>query len=153
MKLNNFKEIMEIGKRDSKQEFKHEYVFKDGKTHLITVAKAIMKFDMLVKDIMDTSVKYYESFDKAVDKIKSKLNKDEISLVKKLIALELLDAPLLLRLVDEDVVCSDTIVKYLEPRITDKETGLEYAVAIGILDDYIEFLTGSDFNGPKTSIQ
>lgn len=82
MKLNNFKEIMEIGKRESKQEFKHEYVFKDGKTHLITVVKAITKFDMLVKDIMDTPAQYYDSFDKAVDKIKNKLNKDEINLVK-----------------------------------------------------------------------
>lgn len=153
MKLNNFKEIMEIGKRESKQEFKHEYVFKDGKTHLITVVKAITKFDMLVKDIMDTPAQYYDSFDKAVDKIKNKLNKDEINLVKKLIALEVSNAALLLRLVDEDVVCNDSIVKYLESRIKNKETGLEYTVAIGVLDDYIEFLTGSEFNGPKTSIQ
>lgn len=143
--FKRIKEAQELFNTSSKS----EYILKDT-THLVYVVSSIEKFESLKKSIL---LKYSDLSDDSVNrefvKLSSKIS--NYKLLKSIMCAELLKRNELKKDI-ENYVKGDFVIEEMQNLIKSKDDGLEYAVSLGILDDYINYLDGYNYSGPKTKI-
>lgn len=143
--FKRIKEAQELFNTSSKS----EYILKDT-THLVYVVSSIEKFESLKKSIL---LKYSDLSDDSVNrefvKLSSKIS--NYKLLKSIMCAELLKRNELKKDI-ENYVKGDFVIEEMQNLIKSKDYGLEYAVSLGILDDYINYLDGYNYSGPKTKI-
>lgn len=141
--LKSLNEVKSLFNTDNK-----EYVIKD-KTHLINVVNSIEKFNGLKTIIINNYSNLKDnSVNREIVKIKKVKDRDFLRI---LMCAELLKKDSLKKDI-EFYIQSDDLTYEMQNNIKSKDDGLDYAVAIGILDDYINYLEGYNYSGPKTSI-
>lgn len=150
------KTLFDKYKRDNNKGFNNDYKIKD-KTHLIHVSTAIIEFadaKRLIcdeyKNKIDTQVN--SEYSKLINRIKE--NESEKSLVIKCIMqAEKTDKHQLLNIIQKEIIEKVEIDGYLESIIKTKEQGKDIALALAIIDDYLDYLEGKEYNGPTTLIK
>lgn len=150
------KELFNRYKRKNKTKFNNDYKLKNN-THLIHVVTAIMEFEDAKKLICD---KYRNKIDTQVNSEYSKLinnvkeNENEKSLIIKCIMqAEKIDKHQLLNILEKEIIEKVEIEGYLEGIIKTKEQGKNIALALAIIDDYMDYLEGKGYNGPATLLK
>lgn len=139
--------LMNKFKRDNNSKYKEVYTVGE-KTHLKHVAEAINNFSELKSEIMnhnDLDGLSIKDNNKLLEKIN---NTNTKKLVYKLIAFEKSDKARLINLINNTIINNSKIDKELENNIKNKDDGLRYATALGIIDDYIEYLESGKYSGP-----
>lgn len=121
-----------------------------GNTHVINVAFAISKFSILENAILskykNAAVSLSEFEKKVIKMTKSSDLATSIILAEKQNKLELSKEI-------EQFLMSSDIDNIMVNNIKSREQGLDYAVAIGVLDDYVDYLRTGLYEGPLTMIK
>lgn len=138
--------LLNMFNRENTQEYK-----KSTDTHLLNVSYAISKFSVLGERIHET---YGEVDEAALSKLEKKVlslatNK---SILKSLMKAERISKDSLADSM-EQFLMSNEIDSIMKAEIKSKEQGLDYAIAVGMIDDYIDYLRSGVFDGPKTTIK
>lgn len=139
--------LMDKFKRDNNSKYKDIYTVGE-KTHLKHVAEAINNFIELKNEIMkhkDLDGLSIKDDNKLIEKIS---NTDTKKIVYKLIAFEKSDKTSLINLINNLIINNSKLDKELENNIKNKDDGLRYATALGIIDDYMEYLESGKYLGP-----
>lgn len=133
-------------KRTNNQSYKQA---NDGKTHLVNVSLAISKFGVLEDYITEqyTDVIELSEFERKIVSVAS-----NSKIVRMLINAEKKDKKALGNEISK-FLCSDSIDDIITNNVKSKEQGLDYAVAVAILDDYVDYLNTGIYSGPATIIK
>lgn len=137
--------LMEQFKRDNKSNFRSEYKIKNP-THLVNVVQAIHKFPRLLNSLNKLNVEKIQ-----INEDLSKLLKDEqLKIAYKIIWLEANDKRTIINILNTYIFNNKQLDCEMEKLIKTREQGLDYAVSLGILDDYYDYLETGKYNGPVT---
>ena len=144
--------IMSVFKRDNAKKFKVEDYTIKNKTHLIMVAESIHKFKELENKVC---CRFYGLIDHNIkveyEKLSNKSSKERLEIIQSLMIAEKVDKNGI-RLTIEEFLEQDDFEEILKENIKSREDGLNYAVALGVIDDYIEFLLSGKYSGPITKL-
>lgn len=117
-------------------------------THLIRVTDAISSFPDAITEIKKTI-----NTDKQIDSELKKIPKvNDFELMKSLCWYEKHNRKQLYKILDKMVIEVVNTDGYLENRIHDKKGAESLALAISIIDDYMDYLELGEYNGPVTRI-
>lgn len=118
----------------------------NSSTHLIRVTDAISSFPDAITEIKKTV-----NTDKQIEDELKKVSKAN-DLMKSLCWYEKHNKRQLYKILDKKVIEVVNTDGYLENRIHDKKSAENLALAISIIDDYMDYLETGEYNGPVTKL-
>lgn len=118
----------------------------NSSTHLIRVTDAISSFPDAIAEIKKTV-----NTDKQIEEELKKIPKVS-DLMKSLCWYEKHNKKQLYKILDKKVIEVVNTDGYLENRIHDKKGAENLALAISIIDDYMDYLETGEYNGPVTKL-
>ena len=135
-----------------KTSFRNEYKISNP-THLIDVAQSISIFfdatNLMIKKLrssIDSQIK------KEYKVIGNKYDSNTCILIQCLMQLEKDDKHRLKIMIETNILDKVNNPNYLMKFIHSPDDALNVSIAIGILDDYIEYLSGKEYSGPVKNI-
>lgn len=145
MKVTSFLGAMLSDTR--KDDSVRDYKIKDS-THLIKVSDAISEFPDAIVKIKGTEA------DKQIDTELMKLPKKygTNDLIRSLCWYEKHNKKQLYKILDSNVIEIANSHGYLENRIHNREDAAKIAIALSVIDDYMDYLETDDYNGPVTRL-
>ena len=148
--MSEFSNIFNMYKRESN--YKDRYIIKD-KTHLINVVNAIIKFPDLKEEISNYKSNKNLSIEiENENKLINLITPNIKELLYKLINIEKTNKEYLIKAIDNKVLNNEELEYFLSKNIKTQTDGLEYATALGILDDYLDYLETGTYTGPVTKL-
>lgn len=138
-------------KRNNKKSFKegNGYDIKNP-THLVHVINALSKFPTVLSKIGSMEKVNDEHLQTEVDKIGKFLNTKQKAVVIKLMKLEHENKGALIGILNTGVINNPNVENEMKTLIKYREQALDYATALGVIDDYIDYLESGVYRGPVT---
>ena len=127
--------LMSQFKRNNTKEYKSEYTLKNP-THIVKVVQSIQMFSDLKESILNAKTSKDEHLKTELNKLKNKLNDNQLKLAYQLMWLESKNRQNLINIINEKVINSSSIEKEMKSMISSKEQALNIATSLGIIDDY-----------------
>ena len=143
--------LMSQFKRNNTTEYKSGYTLKNT-THIVKVVQSIQMFSDLKESILNAKTSKDEHLKTELNKLKNKLNDNQLKLAYQLMWLESKNRQNLINIINEKVINSSSIEKEMESMINSKEQALNIATSLGIIDDYCNYLESSIYQGPTDNI-
>lgn len=143
--------LMSQFKRNNTKEYKSEYTLKNP-THIVKVVQSIQMFSDLKESILNAKTSKDEHLKTELNKLKNKLNDNQLKLAYQLMWLESKNRQNLINIINEKVINSSSIEKEMESMISSKEQALNIATSLGIIDDYCNYLESGIYQGPTDNI-
>lgn len=147
--MDVFKLISEHSKDRGQENFKKEDYKISNTTHLIAVSTALSLFPNINKIIIGYSNKIDSNIQEESNKIKT-VNK--LTQIQNLMAMEKYNKNEIISLLNKEIINNDNFESELKKLIKSQDDGMKYAQALGIIDDYIEYLETGIYNGPSNKI-
>lgn len=144
-------ELIQQFKRDSKQQFKNNYTL-NNPTHLVKVMESVKMFRNVKNDIMNYAIKTDVNAEATACRLEKQINNEDMQLLIQIITIEKNDKKFMFNILNNNIMNNDNIGSELEQSIKSKADGLNYAVALGIIDDYMNYLETGIYKGPTTEI-